>query len=461
MVSQTAGNVDFPSNWCKRNDVNEPSQVTCPECEAVQSSKSPYCEDCGYRIHQKKTAKEGHQAITPDTLADARRKASESRKKTEQKTTRSAESDERDVPATATERPAVDESALLEGGDPARSSETYMEGLASVDTEATSRGGESDDSSEMSAASQSGHYQAPPDERGNTRMIVWASIWLCLTAIAVLATYFIMKSRQGNVEKVSGVDAPLEKIDVSEGPYLKGLDGEIRSFILQMCMKVEDEPEEACEQKTLLKGEYPQETVQLGAYRIDSKEVTVKRYEKCVSAGDCEPVDYRDCEVWTHQGLQVALRVPKVLRAAERPVVCVRRRDAKSFCEWAGGRLPSADQWEKAARGSEGKLFPWGNTWSSDNANWGELDIARNPIVGEIDGFEWTAPPGSFPDGKSPYGLYDAAGNVAEWVDTDQKIKGQARGGSWTSTPFDLRSTGRLFVKADVRRSDIGFRCAY
>ena len=131
------------------------------------------------------------------------------------------------------------------------------------------------------------------------------------------------------------------------------------------------------------------------------------------------------------------------------------------YCAFVEGKLPSHNQWEKAARGVEGGLFPWGDLWAGDLANWGELDILRSSAVGKLDGFEWIAPPGHYPAGKSPYGVLDMAGNVAEWIQSDDPLVGYARGGSWISNPFDLRATGRLRIRAADRRTDVGFRCAY
>lgn len=440
--------------------MSQETQVTCPECGNEQSSTAPFCENCGYRIRRTDTVKEGHQAITPDILSDARRKASKAREKSRKRSGTSNEAQGRgshdkktvhDVPAVGVGNEETEPS------NERRGSQTYVEGLARVPDDASP-----DQSSDnvQPPSSASGTFERPAPQTG-PNMVVWGTVWLSLTAVAVLAVYFVMANQHKSDGPPQSATGPAKKIEIEEGPYLRGLDGEVRSFILQMCQKVEEDPGENCEQDKLLEGEFPEKTIDLPTYEIDDREVTVGRYQTCVEADACEPVDYKKCDVWTHQGLQVALRVPKVMRESTRPVVCVTRDDAKNFCEWAGGSLPSADQWEKAARGPKGSLFPWGDSWSSDLANWGEMDIARTYIVGELDGYEWTAPPGSFPKGKSKYGLYDVAGNVAEWTDTDDQLKGEARGGAWTSTPFDLRTTRRLFLDADDRRTDVGFRCAY
>lgn len=459
MLARIGANVVIPSHRCKQSNVSQESQISCPECGNKQAVTAPFCENCGYRIRRTDTVKEGHEAITPEMLSSARKKASEARGR-RQKTAENSQppSDASSDMETVHDVPAIDaegQNARPEGGK--RGSNTYVEGLARVTDSVVD---DSADTSSELPASQSRSFEKPPQQSGPS-LALWGTIWLSLTAVAVLGVYFIMANKHKDDGPPPSASTASKRIEIPEGAYLRGLDGEIRSFILQMCQKVKEDPGENCQQDTLLKEEYPEETVELPAYEIDDKEVTVGAYEACVEEGTCDSVDYKECDVWTHQGLQVALRVPKAMRKDARPVVCVRRSDAKDYCEWAGGELPSSDQWEKAARGKKGRLFPWGDSWSVDVANWGEMDIARTYIVGELDGYEWTAPPGSYPDGKSPFGLYDVAGNVSEWVDTDDKIKGQARGGSWVSTPFDLRTTYRLFLGADDRRTDVGFRCAY
>lgn len=95
------------------------------------------------------------------------------------------------------------------------------------------------------------------------------------------------------------------------------------------------------------------------------------------------------------------------------PVVCVTWNDAKAYCEWAGGFLPTEAQWEKAARGVDGRVWPWGNKWDGTECNWGKgPKVAGNADIWRGRG---TAPVGSFPHGVSPYGVHDMAGNVAEW----------------------------------------------
>lgn len=140
----------------------------------------------------------------------------------------------------------------------------------------------------------------------------------------------------------------------------------------------------------------PQHSVYLDAFWIDQTEVTNKQYAMCVSAGECT--------------LPSSLKSP--MRSSyygdsqfdNYPVVYVEWSMAKAYCEWADRRLPTEAEWEKAARGDDGRIYPWGNNPPSD----GLLNF-DSPIRD-------TAAVGSYPDGKSVYHAYDMAGNVWEWV---------------------------------------------
>lgn len=447
---------------------------TCPECNTRQTRDAPYCESCGYRMRRVETMREGVQAVDPTMLADylqngGREPADSS------KTIKQMPALDR---ATVQETPAIDPRLLAEarrsqqpsekkGGDPS----TLVEGLRRVDFEGDFRdvehaGLEEATGPEMVAVAErpierSGLY-ADPISPGRSRLVLFIALWFAVTAVGILIVYFVMDRRTAKEATWSeSAAAPSEKILIDGGPFRSGLTEEVRSFILQSCFRAHDDPDEACQQDKLLKGEFPDKTIDVPPFRIDSKEVTVDLYEKCVSSGTCSAIDYRECAVWTPQGLQISLRVPRALRESGVPVVCVTRAQAESYCGWVGGGLPTGDQWEKAARGTGESLFPWGDVWSSDKANWGEADVTRTFVVGKLDGFEWTAPPGSFPEGASPYGVYDMAGNVSEWVKAEDSLIGYARGGSWISNPFEMRVTARLELKADAARTDVGFRCAY
>lgn len=149
---------------------------------------------------------------------------------------------------------------------------------------------------------------------------------------------------------------------------------------------------------------------------------------------------------------------------ADHPVVQISARDAADFCAFYGLRLPSEEEWEFAARGTDGRRFPWGNEpprqGATAQANFGTIDCcAADPS----DGYRTTAPVGSFPAGRSPFGLEDMAGNVWEW--TASPFPGRPdqvalRGGGWGNNPYCLRAAYRHNNPPDIGLDMVGFRCA-
>jgi formylglycine-generating enzyme required for sulfatase activity len=188
----------------------------------------------------------------------------------------------------------------------------------------------------------------------------------------------------------------------------------------------------------------PLRKVYLKAFYIDVLEVTNAQYHRCAAAGVCGPpsliTDYakalhEEGKKWYSDE-----------RMKDYPVVGITWRQAGIYCEWAGERLPLPSEWEKAARGTDGRRFPWGNEWAGEKANWDD--------GGKADGYEKLAPVGTFPEGKSPYGVMDMAGNVREWVDS-----AVVRGGSWYSRPVTLRTGDPGHDYIVERDDDMGFRC--
>jgi len=215
--------------------------------------------------------------------------------------------------------------------------------------------------------------------------------------------------------------------------------------------------------------EKPMHTVYLDEYWIDQTEVTNAQYALCVAAGDCEkPMDLE---------LQPSsLFIDKKL--ADHPVVFVDWNQAKAYCTWAGRRLPTEAEWERAARGTDERIYPWGVDFDGTKVNycdvncWGSWKDSSNN-----DGYGTTSPVGSFPDGASPYGALDMAGNAYEWVldwfslytseyqnNPIGPVSGNEhvlRGGSWGDDSHHLRTVIRTDEPSDFRRDFIGFRCAH
>jgi len=204
--------------------------------------------------------------------------------------------------------------------------------------------------------------------------------------------------------------------------------------------------------------EQPQRTIFLDTFSIDRYEVTNHQYQQFVVATG-------------HRKPGLPSRYAKSggkVRGVNQPVVYVSWDDAAEYCRWNGKRLPTEAEWEKAMRGSDGRLWPWGNQEQPHGANWARVQ----------DGHDVSARVGTFGADKSPYGVMDGAGNVIEWVadwydetyyknSPDQNPLGPEygtyrvlRGGGYTTTGGDVRITSRSKMMPDFRDETIGFRCA-
>jgi formylglycine-generating enzyme required for sulfatase activity len=179
----------------------------------------------------------------------------------------------------------------------------------------------------------------------------------------------------------------------------------------------------------------------LSKFFIDRTEVTREMYAKCVAARRCPQ-------------LSINLQEDPGL-----PVTQVTWSEARAFCAFAGGRLPTEDEWEKAARGGDGREFPWGDDADCGRANWGNYEN-EGPCAGKNAGKPVVV--GNYPEGKSPFGVLDMAGNVWEWVadaydrEPSRRI---VRGGSCCSYFVAPRVANRNAWDPKHRDSDLGFRC--
>ena len=134
----------------------------------------------------------------------------------------------------------------------------------------------------------------------------------------------------------------------------------------------------------------------------------------------------------------------------DHPVTYVSWFGAVAFCEWQGAKLPTEGEWQQACQGMEGGLYPWGNSQPT-----GELAN----YSGMQDGYDGTAPVGSYPKGESPYGALDMSGNVWEWTATIQGYQRVVRGGAWVVVPSYLRCDLRDLQSPNHRSAFVGFRC--
>ncbi len=208
-------------------------------------------------------------------------------------------------------------------------------------------------------------------------------------------------------------------------------------------------------QREWFAAEEPAHSVDLPAFYMDVYEVTNAAYKACEEAGSCKPP--RLSSSATHESYYGSAPYN------DYPVINVDWTMAQTYCEWRGARLPTEAEWEKAARGTDGRTYPWGEGLDTSRANYFDSKIGDPVAVG------------SYESGKSPYGIYDMTGNVWEWVadwydvypggnpgassDFGQKARG-LRGGAWLDPGNSIHSAFRGGLDPSRSYGNIGFRCA-
>jgi eukaryotic-like serine/threonine-protein kinase len=267
-------------------------------------------------------------------------------------------------------------------------------------------------------------------------------------------------SSESVLKSISPKDG-MTMIYINEGEFLMGTTEDQAAFNIQKCISDTKNTQPICEE--FLKGEVPQHKVFLDAYWIDQTDITNEMYSKCVSNGVCR----RPYEAYSHT--RKGYYGNSLFN--DYPVIYVDWDQAKSYCQWVGRRLPTEAEWEKAARGTDGRTYPWGEGIDGWKANYLGLND--------------TTPVNNHPDGVSPYEIYDMAGNVSQWVaDWYDETYYQSklnwhnpigcsgnycfynypfkviRGGGWNSGMYDVRSAFRFYASPSTVEDNIGFRCA-
>lgn len=248
------------------------------------------------------------------------------------------------------------------------------------------------------------------------------------------------------------------KIYIPSGYGYIGIDEKLKKLSQDLCRIYN----EKCEER-IFDSEYPQRKIYIPGYYISRYEITNRQYNRCIIAGYCLPMDLG--------------RRSSKLEDEELPVVEVNYYEAERYCEWVKGRLPTEVEWERAARGSDTRLFPWGYSFNPyiSNINPVYSVYTRNTKAGRM-----VYPPGSFLQDISPFKVMDMAGNVSEWTSTwfdessyktlseKELLKGPSggflkvvRGGSFMTTPPYARVTSRWALPIETRSIEVGFRCVW
>ncbi len=284
-----------------------------------------------------------------------------------------------------------------------------------------------------------------------TRQRAWA-----LPAALLLASAASSPRAAAEAQPRSSESAPRRlRLPPSHAVYLRPLSIDVGSTdeeVLAALVRCKREPlPERCDESTF-ENEAPLHRENVSGFWMARTEVTVADYQRCVVVGRCGPA-----------GLEPGARR---FRDPSFPVTLVTFDDAKRYCAFRGGRLPTEAEFERAARGAARRAYPWGQQYHGRLANHGRLGV---DMTDASDGFTELAPVGSFPDGATPEGILDLAGNVAEWTSDPYRATFGApasaeravRGGHFESAAPFLRGAARSGKPPETREPTLGFRCVW
>jgi formylglycine-generating enzyme required for sulfatase activity len=273
-------------------------------------------------------------------------------------------------------------------------------------------------------------------------------------------------------------------IKIPAGPFQMGLTEDQAAKVLDFCKKYRTD----CREEWF-DDEQPAKKIFLKEYFIDKHEVSIEEYVGFLNhhGNSCgnEPCFTDLAQEYFVRKKGNRYTFVKAYRGV--PITDVTWKGAEAYCKWAGKRLPTEAEWEKAARGTDGLLFPWGDTWDDSRANfcdlqcpgeWKEYAKPLGAMKLPDDQNSRGAPVDSFHQGASPYGVLHMAGNAWEWVSDyyvegaykmmpDENPTGPAlgkshvlRGGGWNASPLELRASARYVESPGMATGARGFRCA-
>ena len=341
----------------------------------------------------------------------------------------------------------------------------------------------------------------PPSERAT--MLAVVAVAAGISGLGAIATWFVLSAQSerpsapevaATVAAAVAAPAAPERVAVAAPSPTPCPDGMVEIAGGSYFMGSDD-----VDQPTLQPAR-PAHKVEVGSYCIDVNEVTVADYRACSDTGECKrahrdamwPRGDQDDDAWAaDRNTYIALCNEGVDGRDDHPANCVSWHQAVAYCAWKGGRLQTEEEWEYAARGSDGRVYSWGdeipdsermNGCGTECVAWrAAVELASHPPLYETDdGFIGTAPVGSFPAGKTQAGLFDMAGNVFEWTqseflpfdeaerlaqaakaDTKTPTKRVIRGGAFNSfMPAFADPALRFGQVEDAHPHAIGFRCA-